>query len=169
MKHICGQNSKSVLYNVDKEDVQPNACDLKVARIFKFKESSVFMMAKNSKQHHETEELETDELGFYFLEPGHYEVIMENTIEVGNYEAGWVITRSTLNRNGLFLTSGLYDSGFHGNMAACLHVSVGNAYIEKGCRIGQYISFDAEMLHRYNGSYGYDSMGIAREEEKKYL
>jgi len=88
---------------------------------------------------------------------------MENIIHVGEGEAGWVITRSTLNRNGCFLTSGLYDSMYHGVMAAVLHVGIGIAKIKQGTRIGQYISFQAEMLHGYDGDYG-----IGKQHDKKY-
>jgi len=80
---------------------------------------------------------------------------------VGEGEAGWVITRSTLNRNGCFITSGLYDAGYRGVMAGVLHVTVDTARIKKGTRIGQYLSFDAETLHLYNGSYG---LGKAHDE-----
>ena len=89
---------------------------------------------------------------------------MENKINVGSNEAGWVITRSTLNRNGLYLTSGLYDSGYSGVMAGVLHVTIGPAKIRKGTRIGQYLSFDAESLSNYDGSYGLNS-----EHDKKYV
>ena len=85
---------------------------------------------------------------------GHYEVIMENKISVGGDEAGFVITRSTLNRNGVFLTSGLYDTGYEGVMAAVMHVTCGPMKIAPGTRVGQYLSFDAEALHEYDGSYG---------------
>ena len=98
-----------------------------------------------------------------FRSPGDYEVVMENIIQVGESEAGWVITRSTLNRNGLFLTSGLYDSGYHGVMAGVLHVGIGPARIKKGTRIGQYWSFDAESLSTYDGDYG-----IGKDHDKKY-
>ena len=90
-------------------------------------------------------------------------MVMENVIHVGDGEAGWVITRSTLNRNGLYLTSGLYDSGYHGVMAAVLHVTTGVARIKKGTRIGQYISFDAEALSSYDGDYG-----INKQHDQKY-
>jgi deoxycytidine triphosphate deaminase len=88
---------------------------------------------------------------------------MENVINVGEGEAGWVITRSTLNRNGLFLTSGLYDSGYHGVMAGVLHVNAGPAKIKQGTRIGQYLSFNAEALHSYAGDYG-----IGKAHDTKY-
>jgi len=163
MKHILGKNSRSALTNVQEGDSQPNAVDLRVDKIFKIKEE-VFEISNDHKKHRGTEyELKPNTEGYFFLEPGHYEVVMENIINVGENEAGWVITRSTLNRNGLFLTSGLYDSGYHGVMAGVLHVTIGPARIKKGTRIGQYLSFDAESLSKYEGDYG-----VGKEYDKKY-
>ena len=163
MKHIMGPNSKSELTQVQQGDSQPNAVDLRLDRVYKIKED-VFEISNDSKTHRGTQyEIQPDRNGFFFLEPGHYEVVMENIIRVGEGEAGWVITRSTLNRNGLFLTSGLYDSGYHGVMAGVLHVTIGPARIKKGTRIGQYLSFDAEALSSYDGDYG-----VGKEHDKKY-
>jgi deoxycytidine triphosphate deaminase len=162
MKHILGPNSKSTLSNVCNGDSQPNAVDLRLGKVFKIL-PNVFEVTNETKTHRGTEELLPDSEGFYFLDPGHYEVVMENIINVGEGEAGWVITRSTLNRNGCFITSGLYDSGYHGVMAGVMHVTVGPAKIKKGTRIGQYLSFNAEALTMYDGSYG-----IGKEHDKKY-
>ena len=162
MKHILGPNSKSTLSNVCNGDSQPNAVDLRLGKVFKIL-LNVFEVTNETKTHRGTEELLPDSEGFYFLDPGHYEVVMENIINVGEGEAGWVITRSTLNRNGCFITSGLYDSGYHGVMAGVMHVTVGPAKIKKGTRIGQYLSFNAEALTMYDGSYG-----IGKEHDKKY-
>lgn len=162
MKHILGPNSLSTLTGVQDGDSQPNAVDLRVAKIYKINENP-FVISNEHKQHRGSEELEVDGEGYYQLVPGHYEVVMENIINVGEGEAGWVITRSTLNRNGCFLTSGLYDSGYHGAMAGVLHVTIAPAYIKRGTRIGQYLSFNAESLSTYDGDYG-----INKEHDKKY-
>ena len=153
MKHISGSNSKSTLTNVEKGDVQPNAVDLRLDKVYRIK-NEPFILTNEVKQHRGSTEVLPDANGFFNLVPGQYEVIMENTISVGEGEAGWVITRSTLNRNGVFLTSGLYDSGYNGVMAGCMHVGSGPLRIKKGTRIGQYLSFNAETLHMYDGSYG---------------
>ena len=163
MKHILGKTSRSTLTQVQEGDSQPNAIDLRLDKVYKIKEE-LFEISNEHKRHRGTDyEIQPDRNGYYFLEPGHYEVVMENIIHVGEGEAGWVITRSTLNRNGLFLTSGLYDSGYHGVMAGVLHVSLGPARIKKGTRIGQYLSFDAESLSSYDGDYG-----VGKEHDKKY-
>lgn len=162
MKHIASVLSTSTLTGVQEGDVQPNAVDLRLGKVFQIN-NEVFEVSNDHKKHRGSKELLPDAEGYFTLYPGSYEVVMENIIHVGPNEAGWVITRSTLNRNGCFITSGLYDSGYHGVMAGVLHVTSGTARIKQGTRIGQYLSFDAEALHSYNGSYG-----IGKEHDKKY-
>jgi len=116
------------------------------------------------KSHRGSEEIATDSEGYWRLEPGTYEIVMENIIEVGQDEAGWVITRSTLNRNGVFITSGLYDSGYHGVMAGAMHVTTGPAVIKRGTRVGQFLLFKSQSLSMYNGDYG-----LNKEHDKKYV
>jgi hypothetical protein len=48
-------------------------------------------------------------------------------------------------------------------MAGVMHVTCGPMKIKPGTRIGQYLSFDAEALSKYDGSYG-----IGKEHDKKY-
>lgn len=162
MKHIQSPNSRSTLTNVEQKDIQPNAVDLRADKFFKVADTD-FVISEDHKQHRGSIEIEPDLDGWFYLEEGHYEVIMKNIVNVGNNEAGWVITRSTLNRNGLFLTSGLYDTGYNGVMAGMLHVTIGPARIKKGTRIGQYLNFEAESIKVYDGSYGLD-----KEHDKKY-
>ena len=162
MKHILGRNSKSSLTNTQHGDSQPNAVDLRLDKVFKIL-PTLFVISEDSKQHRSTEEVLPDEESYFVLSPGSYEVVMENVITVGENEAGWVITRSSFNRNGCFLTSGLYDSGYSGVMAGVFHIAGGPTKIKKGTRIGQYLSFDAEMLSLYDGSYG-----VKSEHDKKY-
>lgn len=162
MKHIVGNKSRSKLSNVLDADVQPNAVDLRLGKVLNISAND-FIIDEDQKQHRGATEMDVWIDGYYYLEPGTYEVVMQNIIEVGDGEAGWVITRSTLNRNGVFLTSGLYDTGYKGMMAAAMHVTCGRMKIKPGTRIGQYLCFDAEALHHYDGSYGLD-----KEHDQKY-
>ena len=162
MKNIASATSRSLLTNVQEGDVQPNAVDLRLGKVFRIL-SNEFEISNEHKKHRGAEEIHPDGEGYFTLLPGSYEIVMENIINVGEGEAGWVITRSTLNRNGCFITSGLYDSGYHGVMAGVLHVTCGTARIKQGTRVGQYLSFDAEMLKKYDGDYG-----IGKEHDKKY-
>lgn len=161
MIHIKGK-SKTELSNVQGVDIQPNAIDLRLGKIFRIKDSE-FIIDEEQKIHRGSEEVTLSEDGYFHLEPGSYEVIMENIINVAEGEAGFVITRSTLNRNGVFITSGLYDSGYNGVMAGVMHVNCGLMKIKPGTRIGQYLCFEAESLHKYDGDYG-----LNKDHDKKY-
>jgi deoxycytidine triphosphate deaminase len=167
MKHIMGPNSRSSLTNVKEGDVQPNAVDLRLGKVFKMSQST-FKIDEKEKVHRGSYEMKPDALGYFNLPEGHYEVVMENMIVVGENEAGWVITRSTLNRNGVFLTSGLYDTGYDGVMAGVMHVTCGPMRIQKGTRIGQYLSFNAEALHSYDGSYGKNKQHDLKYQQEAY-
>jgi deoxycytidine triphosphate deaminase len=166
MIHIAAQDTQSNLTNVELSDIQPNAVDLRVEKIFRMDLDKTFTIGeengKEVKQHRGSTELYPDEEGYWYLNPGSYEIVMENIIDVGADEAGWVITRSTLNRNGLFITSGLYDSGYHGVMAGALHVTA-PAKIKKGTRVGQFLLFKSQSLKKYDGDYG-----IGKAHDQKY-
>lgn len=162
MKNIGSNFTKSKLTNILEGDVQPNAVDLRLGKVMSVN-SDVFTIDEDHKVHRGSTEWEPWEDGYYYLYPGVYEVIMENVIDVAEGEAGFVITRSTLNRNGVYLTTGLYDSGYHGVMAAVMHVTCGLMRIKPGTRIGQYLCFDAETLSMYSGDYG-----LGKEHDKKY-
>lgn len=162
MIHTEG-TARTVLSEVEMDDVQPNAVDLRLGKVFNILPKP-FTIDETQKVHRGSEEIAVEEDGYYHLAPGTYEVLMQNQVMVADGEAGWVITRSTLNRNGVFLTSGLYDSGYHGVMAAVMHVNVGPMRIKPGTRIGQYLCFKAEALHAYDGDYG---LGKAHDEKYK--
>ena len=160
MKHILSVGD-NLLSRVQEGDSQPNAVDLRVDKIFRLHDKE-FEISDKEKKHRGSWEVEHQN-GFFYLEPGTYEIIMENIVDVPEGYAGWVITRSTLNRNGLFITSGLYDSGYNGVMAGALHVEGGPAKIQKGTRVAQFLMFEAETLSMYDGDYG-----IGKEHDKKY-
>ena len=154
MKHTWNDTTGTSLTAVNSEkDVQPNAIDIRLDRVFQI-HGSFFVLTDDEKTHRNTTELLANNEGFFLLAPGSYQIVFENEIRVGEGECGWVIPRSTLVRNGLSITTGLYDSGYSGKMVACLHVTHGVAKIQRGCRIAQYLCFDAEMLHKYDGDYG---------------
>lgn len=162
MLNIGGNEAISTLSNIKEGDVQPNAVDLRVSKVLKIFED-IFTIDEEQKQHRGAMEVVVKDDGYWHLEPGAYEVVMENVITVAEGEAGFVITRSTLNRNGVHLTTGLYDSGYQGMMAGVMHVNCGLMRIKPGTRIGQYLCFEAESLSVYDGDYG-----LGKEYDKKY-
>jgi len=153
MVHLASESSTSSLSEFTADQVQPNAIDLRAAKVFKMKQYT-FVIDEDKKVHRGSEEIEPDGDGYWHLDNGCYEIIMEGEVTIGEDEAGWVITRSTLNRNGLFITSGLYDSGYQGVMAGALHVEGGKALLKPGTRVGQFLLFKSEAVSSYDGDYG---------------
>ena len=155
MIHIASMKTNSTITALQgQQDVQPNAIDLRLKKVFAIDSLDVFSIDEEHKKHRGTVEVHPDQDGFINLVPGHYEVVMENEVMIGEGEAGWVITRSTLNRNGVFITSGLYDTAYNGVVAGVMHVTVGPMRVKPGTRIAQFLLFKAEALHKYDGDYG---------------
>lgn len=165
--HIHSNKSNSYLIkDVGPDAIQPNAVDLCIDRVWKM--DGFFVLGKNSKVNRNRVEIDTNEFNEFHLEANqYYEISFSNNIKIGEDEAGWVIPRSTLIRNGISIVTGLYDSGYEGAMAAGLLVNIDTAFIERGARIGQFLLFKAESLHQYDGSYGVVG-GKAKEDEKRY-
>lgn len=153
MKHIISTKSNTTVSLVQPQDIQPNAVDLRLKKVFEI-QPDVFFIDETTKKHRRTEEVLQDQEGYFNLKPGRYEVVMENEIHVAEGEAGWIVTRSTLNRNGVYITSGLYDSGYNGVIAGVMHVNIAPMKVKVGTRIAQFLLFEAESLHQYDGDYG---------------
>lgn len=167
MKHILGPNSRSTLTNVQEGDSQPNAVDLRLDKVFKILPNT-FEITNEYKKHRGSEEILPDEEGFFNLEVGSYEVTFNNDVSIFEGECGWTVIRSTLLRNGCTLFSGIFDAGFFGKIGSVLHVNVGPLKIKKDTRVAQFVLFDAETLHLYNGSYGLNTDGKPKADEAKY-
>ena len=152
--HLAGTQKKSILKGreLEEKEIQPNAVDVRVKKLLKIK-PKLFEISEESKTHREVQEVELVD-GWYNLEVGEYEIVSDFNIEVGEGEAGMLISRSTFNRNGLFITSGLYDSGFDGSVSCVLHVTTGDARIAANTRFAQFLVFQSETVGMYDGSYG---------------
>lgn len=162
--HPTGEHTLTELTNVEDGDIQPNAVDIRLGHLLKIENRQPFTLsADNQKQHHSTSRVVPDKDGYFMLPQGSYEFTAQNKITVGEGEAGFVIARSTLNRNGIIITSGLYDSGYSGVMAGVMHVMVPYVKIQHGAAIGQYLNFKSESIGKYAGSYGDGS-----DHDKKY-
>lgn len=70
--------------------------------------------------------------------------------------SAFIITRSTLNRNQVFITSGLWDSGFKGHIGFAIHNHGNeNAFIGKGTRVGQIVFVEATSEGEYDGDWSH--------------
>lgn len=146
---------------VETEQIQPNAIDFTLDKAFEIG-CEPFRLYKSQKEHRKSTELAPIESHYpypttmVFPIKGKTSVdCMSNMfVKLPEGVCAKLIIRSTLNRNGLFLTSGLYDSGFQGNVGCVLHNnSEGVAFIEKGACIGQIEFYASDSEGVYKGGY----------------
>ena len=140
-----------VITNIDSDCKQPNAVDLRLDSIERINDSTFTLTETRKETRRLTKMLERD--GVYRLQKGSYQFETLHRVVIPEGMAGWLIARSTLNRNGIFITSGLYDSGFNNRIGGVMHVMAGSAKIARGVRIAQFILVDAETAHLYDGQY----------------
>jgi len=158
MIHITGNVTRSRIGNMMVDGIQPNAYDIRLNAVYGFADDSPMILTEQSKTHRETfpwpvtVHADTGE-EFFVLPPGVYDCLAEENITVAEGEAGFIITRSSLNRNGVTAHSGLYDSGYDGPVGFILKVEGGPVRIARGTRVAQLLMFDAETLHSYDGDY----------------
>lgn len=144
--------------------VSPNALDFTLDKLFTIDESTRFVVSEQSKQMRGGEELiaETvvdasnqNSLGDHWtlLTNTVYDGMSDFYVEVPEGVAALLIIRSTFNRNGIFLTSGMYDAGFKGNIGFALHNRSGIAQIAPGTRVGQLIFVESQSEGQYEGGY----------------
>lgn len=149
---LLTKSRKTVIDGISEKCIQPNAVDITLAKVFVM--SGQLILSEDKRVQRDMTQVFHDPRGMFVIEPGHaYQIEFEQTINVAEGEAGFIIGRSTLVRNGLFITSGLYDSGYNGTFGAVLHNFGDTALIAKGTRVAQFLSVAAETLHLYEGIY----------------
>lgn len=164
------------------EFIQPNAIDFTIDRVFTsrlsvtpFKVADVTIdgAVKTVKQFPDFEELtptedadpKYDRVPLFYLPNGaSYDFLSDFYVELPEGVAALLIVRSTFNRAGVFVTSGLYDSGYKGNIGAALHNN-GNttAFVGKGTRVGQIIFVKSDSVGSYLGGYNHDAGTVAAQ------
>ena len=144
--------STTYINNIDDSCIQPNAVDLKINRVWEITNDD-FYLGIDEKRHRKGREIDP-ELGEFHLKWGKsYQFETDHFVIIPEGHAGWLIARSTLNRNGIFITSGLYDSGFQNYVGGVMHINGGDARIQKGARVAQFIYVEAETVSMYDGDY----------------
>lgn len=150
MIHIIGKSTKSCITNIHNECVQPNAVDLKILKLYEF-DSTAFVLSNNIQHIPQTEMVPMNNF-FTCCKGCAYGIVFDHQIKIGDDEAGFIITRSSLNRNGIFVQSGLYDSGFNNYVGGTMYC-FNDCQIEVGSRIAQFVLFKSESLSLYRGQY----------------
>lgn len=150
--HIKGQ-AKTTMTNVDEQMEQMHAVDVRIDKLYEL--HGDFAISEDIKVHRHQVEVHPDETGWFTLKPNTaYAFDTTHEVEMAEGEAGWIISRSTLTRNGLAALSALYDSGYIGGVNGQLqNNSLHKARIKRDTRIGQFIVVKADTVKLYEGDY----------------
>lgn len=136
-----------------KKQIQPNAIDFTVDVISELTGTTCYI-GEDAKRMRTQTPVEADSSCSWFLKPNaSYDVSSDMYVEVPEGKAALLILRSTFVRNGMTLSSGLYDSGFKGNIGAVLHTNGVAPILQKGVRIGQIMFIDSDSVGKYAGGY----------------
>lgn len=150
-------HSSQFCANYDEAAIQPNALDITIDSVSHFPRPDdvypEFVLRKEgSAEKRFKATLEPINNVLFDLVPGQYEFESDTTVELPKGVCGWLVARSTLNRNGIFIVSGLYDAGFKGRVGGTIYVPVWS-HFEKGARVAQLITARADTIHLYDGQY----------------
>ena len=144
------------------DHVEPNAVDIRLEKIWKVDETTEFSLYQEGKEHRRRTEVESTTIvhegmkvaqDMWTLERGIYDFMSPAYVEMPEGTVGWLVTRSTLNRNGVFVLSGLYDSGYEGHINGMLYVRGGTMMMEKMSRGAQFIVGSSDSFGTYSGGY----------------
>lgn len=158
-------HSKNHVSDVDEKSVQPNAVDIRISELFRIEADDMRITIGETvpKQFFPQKPIDPQTtLGLnqgpiktYRIDPlSSYQFETIHNVKIPGGMCGWLIIRSTLSRNGLIMSGGLYDAGYDGIIGGTIHnLTNGAVLLEENCRIGQFIMSDSETSHLYDGHY----------------
>lgn len=91
--------------------------------------------------------------GSIYLEPGVYSLTFHQSIKLDGNHAGFVVHRSSLQRVGAIISSGVFDPGFECEEIGATMFLHNRVIIEKGARVAQLLIHECQESELYNGSY----------------
>lgn len=151
----------------ESKQVQPNGIDFTLDTLkvlsqdtAKISESDKVMRSLQDYPHHAL----SYDRSHWFLEAQRvYDGTSDVYVEVPQGVATLLYTRSTFVRNGIFIVSGLYDSGYKGHIGFTIYTLGGAAHVEKGVRVGQIVFVKADSAGAYAGQWNHQQGTHYRE------
>ena len=152
------------------KQVQPNAIDFTLDLAFSIAVSNAFVISESGKvmrggaPYAPVEDRSSGMEFWNFKENTMWDCLSDMYVTLPDGVACMLVARSTFTRNGLFLTSGLYDSGFEGHIGFVLHNPAGLAKVGVGTRCGQIIFVESKNAGQYAGGYNHEEGTVAHQE-----
>ena len=137
-----------IILNFCEKAIQPNSIDLRIKNIAEIQDGGYLLkdkkLIKSKKMPQKT---------IWKLKKGKaYDIEFEEYVKIPKNIAAFITHRSTLNRMGAFIMSGIYDSGFENYVGAILRTNT-NIKVGKGVRIATIFFVKADSCYNYQGQY----------------
>jgi deoxycytidine triphosphate deaminase len=162
--HPAGNELNNVS-DLDPKCIQMNAVDIRVSELrliddyehpYSDHHNQLFEISDEQTVHKKkSHPIPVNDDGSWVLTRGAYEFTSPHFVTVPSGYCGYLITRSSLNRNGIFIISGLYDSGFEGFVGGTLYNFGGRIKMQHNVRLCQLVMATAETLKMYEGQYNF--------------
>lgn len=154
---------KNLQHWSDNKFISPNAIDFTLDEVLFIKDNDTAFISNNKKIVKMKQLLtvtpinEGNDIPYWQLQGGKvYDGTSNMYVEVPEgYVCFPMFTRSTFARNGTFIVSGLFDSGYKGHIGFTIYTMGGPIDIEMGTRIGQIGFVKSEYAHLYAGGYNH--------------
>jgi dUTP pyrophosphatase len=163
-KHAIEQGWITLPEGVNLEKtIQPNAIDFTLDRMFQMAtDMGGTIITESERKFPEFHELDGSNgwcipggsNGWCIPALGMVDCMSNFTVNIPEGVAAQLVVRSSFGRAGIILTSGLYDSGFKGNIGFTLfNRSSLPVFTAPGTRVGQIIFMPSVSVGTYNGVY----------------
>lgn len=139
------------------KQVQPNAIDFTLDKVQALIPGMDAFISEREKVMRPMTDVEKTYDENWVLQGGRvYDGTSDMYVEVPEGVAAILYTRSTFARNGVFIMSGLYDSGFKGHIGFTIYTVGGLIVVAQGTRIGQIAFIHSENAGMYAGGYNHE-------------
>ena len=161
-------NELNNVSDLDPKCIQMNAVDIRVSELrliddyenpYSEFHNQLFEISDEGTVHKKkSQPLPLHDEEYWVLSRGAYEFVSPHFVTVPSGYCGYLITRSSFNRNGIFIISGLYDSGFEGYVGGTLYNLGGRIKMKHKTRLCQLVMASAETLKMYDGQYNFKNL-----------
>lgn len=136
------------------KQVQPNAIDITLDKL-KVLSTDVARVSEIDKSMRTLLDVKPSPGGWGLVHGHVYDGTSTMYCDLPDGVAAILYTRSTLARNGVFLVSGLYDSGYKGHIGFTIYPIGGSITIQPGTRVGQIAFVSADSAKLYAGGWNH--------------
>lgn len=135
------------------EQLQPNGIDVRLMSVHELVDQDKFKLSSTNTTEFGVDALTPDRDGWVLLRKFvPYDVVCYEYVNIPFNVAAFIFGRSTLNRHGIFIYAGLYDTGFRNRVSFTVYPFI-DFECQIGSRIAQIVFVEAKSASMYHGSY----------------